>query len=101
MGKNLPEAGACCLPAADGITYLRVGTRQNVVGMQGLDLVFEQLHAMGRKPETTTDEELVGLARKRNYISRNPKIETDYAAAIRKAYAGYYARHDKAREHVE
>jgi hypothetical protein len=101
MGENPPEAGTCCLPAADGITYLRVGTRQVTVGIQGMGTILQQLYAMGRKPDETSDEELIGMARRHNYISRNADVEADYAAAFRKAYVGYYARQEKARGQAE
>jgi len=97
--ENYPfGTGACCLPAADGITYLKIGERQITVGIQGLDAVFKQLCAMGRAPEDVTDEELIEMARRRNYIYRSPEVEADYAAAFRRAYAGYFARQEKSRE---
>lgn len=98
MGENPPESGTCCLPAADGITYLRIGTRQVIVGVQGLDVIFKQLYAMVRKPDEISDEEFIEMARRRNYISRNAEVEADYAVAFRNAYAGFYARQEKYRE---
>ena len=98
MGEKPPGAGNCCLPAADGIIYLSVGRRQITVGIQGLDTIFKQLYTMGRKPDETSDEELIGMARRYNYISRNAEVEADYAVALRKAYAGYFARQENSCE---
>jgi hypothetical protein len=59
--------------------------------MMGLDKVFQQLVAMGRRPEDATDAELVGMARQFNWIADKESIEAEYAAALRRAYANYYA----------
>jgi hypothetical protein len=101
MRGNSSENGACCLPAVDGLTYLKIGARQITVGIQGLDTIFQQLYAMGYKPEETSDEELITIARRRNYIRSNTDVEADYAAAFRKAYVGYYARQEKTRKQAE
>lgn len=82
----------CCLPQADGLTYIKVGPRQIVVGMVGLETIFKQLLALGRLPEEISDAEIIGMARKSNYICADPEAEADYAAALRKAYARYYER---------
>jgi hypothetical protein len=88
-------SGECCLPGAEGVTYLKVGETGVPVGMVGLDKVFQQLILLGRQPEDATDAELVGMARKFNYIPSRAEIETNYAAALRQAYAGFYARQEQ------
>jgi len=88
-------SGACCPPSVSGITYLQVGNPGHTVGMLNLDTVFKQLYAMERKPEEVSDTEIVGMARKFNYIGYKPQIEKDYAVALRKAYAAYYAQQEK------
>jgi hypothetical protein len=95
MGNAPANRGACCLPNVDGVTYLKIGAREITVGMMGLDRVFEQLFVLERNPEETSDAELVGMARRFNYISDRPQIEADYGAALRRAYAAYYARQEK------
>ncbi len=95
MGKAPTDRGACCLPNVDGVTYLKIGARGITVGMMGLDRVFEQLFVLNRSPEETPDAELIGMARRFNYISDRPQIEADYAAALRRAYAAFYARREK------
>lgn len=101
MSGNSFGKGACCLPAVDGLTYLKIGARQITVGIQGLDTVFQQLYAMGRRPEEASDEELIAMARRHNYIRSNPEVEADYAAAFRKAYAAFYVRQERSGEQAE
>ncbi|HET7091291.1 MAG TPA: hypothetical protein VFL17_21870 [Anaerolineae bacterium] len=97
--KQIPsEGGACCLPQADGLTYIKVGARGAVVGMMNLDTIFQQLHALGRRPDEATDAELVGMARRFNYIPDRLSVEADYAVALRRAYAAFCARQEEGHE---
>lgn len=99
MANNPPPGtGACCLPGAQGLTYLKIGPRENLTGMQNLEVVFQQLYSLGRQPQDASDGELVGMARKFNYITRKPEIEADYAVALRQAYASYFADQERKRE---
>ena len=50
---------------------------------------------MGRRPEDATGEELVGMARKFNWITEKESIEADYAIALRQAYAAFFDRQEK------
>lgn len=86
--------GECCLPEAEGITYLRIGARGRLVGMMDLEKVFEQLFLMERRPEEASDEELVGMARRFNYIPARASIEAEYAEALRQAYMAYWAKRE-------
>ncbi len=95
MDKMPPGSGACCLPQVGGITYIQLGPQGTSVGMSGLDKVFQQLLAMGRRPEDATDAELVGMARKFNWIPDKAIIEADYAIALRQTYAAFFARREK------
>jgi hypothetical protein len=93
MNRMPPGSGSCCLPSADGISYLKVGG--DPIGMRGLDTIFKQLLALERLPEDASDEELVGMARKLNYIPYKAAIEAEYAEALRKAYAAFYVQQTK------
>jgi hypothetical protein len=95
MGKPSASDGACCLPGVDGVTYLKVGQRGVTIGMMNLEMVFKQLLALGRHPEETTDEELLGMARRFNYIPDRPNVTADYAAALRQAYAAFCVRQER------
>ena len=92
MDKTPSGDGACCLPNGEGLTYLRVGPRGVTIGMMNLDAVFQQLVTMGRRPEEATDTELLGMARRFNYIPDRPNVAAGYAAALRRAYDAFCAR---------
>jgi len=83
--------GTCCPKSDDRVSQLRL-EEGHTVGIMGLGAVLEQLLAMGRKPEETTDAELLSMVRaQKNYISPNPNVETRYAAALQREYAVFYA----------
>ncbi len=88
-GEPYPSRG-CCAPRAVGVTQLRVGPNQDVVGMVGLQAVFEQLRALGCSPEELSDAELVGMARKSNYIPNTERVEAEYTQALRQAYTEWF-----------
>lgn len=92
MDKTPSSDGACCLPNGEGLTYLKVGPRGVTIGMMNLEAAFQELVAMGRSPEEATDEELLSLARRFNYIPAGPNVAADYAAALRRAYTAFCAR---------
>ena len=50
MEKTPSGTGSCCLPQAQGLTYLRVGTKQHVVGMMNLEVVFRHLLLLEHSP---------------------------------------------------
>lgn len=97
MSRIYSGSGACCLPQVEGVTYLQVGPNKVILGMMGLETVFQQLQAIGRRPDETADTELVGMARKFNYIPESAAVEADYAAALREAYTRFCARQKQER----
>jgi hypothetical protein len=95
MSSQPMMTGACCPKSDDSVTQLRLREGHSV-GVMGLTTAFEQLWAMGRKPEEATDAELLGMARaQRNYITPKSDIEALYAAALRREYASFCARRVK------
>lgn len=97
MEKAPLGTGICCPPQAQGLTYLRVGAKQHVVGMMNLEIVFRQLLLLEHSPEAVNDTELIAMARRFNYIPRKSDIEADYAVALRQAYAEFCARQKQVR----
>jgi len=95
MNKPPPGSGSCCLPYSAGLSYIKIGSDERVVGMMNLDFVFFQLFELDRKPEDVKDNELVSMARKFNYITSRPEIEADYGSALKKAYTIYYYQQSK------
>ena len=55
------------------------------VGVAGLEDAFRSWLASGKKPQDLTKEQIVQEVRKHNYIV--PRLEEEYAAAIRALYA--------------
>ena len=94
MNKTPSGEGVCCLPNGEGLTYLKVGPRGVTIGMMNLDTAFKQLFAMGHRSEEVTDPELLGMARRFNYIPNGFNIEANYAVALRRAYAAFCARQE-------
>ncbi len=93
MSERPMMTGACCAKSDDSVTQLRLSDDGHTVGIMGLGAVFAQLWALGRKPDEATDEELVGMVRaQKNYIMSKAEVEAKYAAALRRAYASFYAR---------
>ena len=92
VGERPSGGGACCPPPAEGVTYLKLGADRKTVGMLGLGSVFQQLLALGRRPDETSDEELLGMARKSNWIPGNAQVESEYAGALREEYAVFFTR---------
>lgn len=87
--------GSCCPPAADGVTYLKVGPDQQTTGMLKLEVVFQQLYQESHHPEEMSDDQLLWTARQYNYIPPKKDIETEYAIALRRAYTSYYSNKEK------
>ncbi len=97
MSNRKFSTGVCCPPRAEGLTYVEIGPKRHVVGMMNLEIVFEQLFALNRLPDELSDADIVGMARKFNYIPHEAAIEADYAAALRQNYAVFYAKREKGR----
>jgi hypothetical protein len=89
------SSGACCLPGVEGVTYIKIGPQQHTVGMMNLDMVFKQLFALGRRPDEVSDEEILGVARKFNFIPHKSTAEADHAEVLRQAYTIFYARQEE------
>jgi len=82
--------GACCPPSVSGITYLKVGPQKRTVGMQKLDEIFQELIDSNCTPDEVMDDQLISMARRFNYIARNPSNEADYAEALRRSFRTFY-----------
>lgn len=92
MSGTPTRSGPCCPQRDDQVTLLTIGERGVMVGVMGLDLIFQQLVSLGRLPDETTSAELIGMARRFNYIPNEAAIEANYAVALWDTYARYYGR---------
>ncbi|MDZ7843542.1 MAG: hypothetical protein U5K99_01870 [Anaerolineales bacterium] len=93
--KTPPDSGSCCLPGAQGVTYLKIGPRQASVGMLNLGIAFQQLYQSGRQLPEISNQDLLESVREFNYISRRSNIEDAYAEALREAYAVYCSKQEE------
>jgi len=94
MRETPSGSGGCCPQGSEEVSHLKIGARGHIVGMMRLETVFQQLYALGRQPDETTDAELISMARRSNYIPDLAAVEADYAAALREAYARFRARQE-------
>lgn len=92
MDKSSSVSSACCPQRGEGITHLRIGTPGVVIGIMGLEAIFQYLYSQWLKPDEASDAELIRLVRQSNYVPNRPETEADYAVAIRSAYAAFFAR---------
>ncbi len=60
------------------------------VGIAGLEDVFRNWQAAGNKAQDLTKEQVIQALRKSNYII--PRLEEEYAIAIKAHYAAYYEK---------
>jgi len=58
-------------------------------GVLGLDSIFEQLYAMGKREENSVGDELLAMVEARNYIPRGS--EAKYKRALLREYASFCA----------
>ncbi len=98
MTGQPPGSSGCCLPRVAGVSYLRVGFEQQVVGMVGLQAIYEQLWSRNCDPEDVTDAELITMARRSNYIPNVAGVEAEYAAALRQAYTAFVSQPEVRRD---
>lgn len=66
--KTPPDSGSCCLPGAQGVTYLKIGPRQASVGMLNLGIAFQQLYQSGRQLPEISNQDLLESVREFNYV---------------------------------
>lgn len=77
-------------------TMILVG--KNLIGLVGLDEVFQKFFDMGKSPDGSLKDELLCEAKKQNYIPVG--TEKDYKDALLKEYESFYTRKRK-REKTE
>lgn len=76
------------------LSYRQIMVGRAPAGMQGLDELFAELYAAGRRPdEAGLGDELVTRARQHNYIPRSASDE--FAKALLREYTLYVSRQDK------
>ena len=88
-GPMMWRTAGCCDGADAEVTQVAIDDRGFTVGIVGLKQIFEQLHAMGRKPEDGVRDELLATVKTHNYVP--PSAEERYKAALLREYAAFCA----------
>jgi len=86
-GPMMWRTAGCCGGRDAEVTQVAMDDRGFTVGIIGLKQVFEQLYAMGRKPEAAVGDELLAMIKIRNYVP--PSAEERYKAALLREYAAF------------
>lgn len=85
MGPEMWKKSACCCGEQEPIVQIGIGDES--IGLVGLNRIFEQLHALGRPPDESAEDELLKMVAARNYVP--PKAENEYRVALVREYARY------------
>jgi len=81
---------AACVCQAKGPRSTLVDLGNGVqVSLVGMEAAFERFHAEGREPLPALGKELLVAIREHNYVSRTPKVEEQYKAALLREYRAY------------
>jgi hypothetical protein len=88
-GPTMWRTAGCCDGRDAEVTQVAIDDTGFAVGIVGLKHVFEQLHAMGRKPEDGVRDELLAMVKTRNYVP--PSAEERYKTALLREYAAFCA----------
>lgn len=86
-GPMIWRTAGCCGGTDSEVTQMAIDDRGFTVGIIGLKQVFEQLYAMGRKPEDGVRDELLTMVKARNYVP--PSAEEGYKAALLREYTAF------------
>ena len=78
----------CSCRQSDEIVQLLLG--DEIIGLVGLNQIFEQLYILGRAPDESVKEELLKMVAARNYIPR--KAEAEYATGLLREYRKFCAQ---------
>ena len=94
-GPMMWQMASCC-SGSDEVTQVDIRGDGMTVGITGLKAAFEQLHAMGRDPADSIQDELLAMIQARNYVPRS--AEEAYKAALLREYAAFCAKKDSEAE---
>ncbi len=76
---------ATCCGGSDEVTQVDIRGNGMTIGITGLRMAFEQLHAMGWGPDDSIQDELLAMVKARNHVPRS--AEEAYKAALLREYA--------------
>lgn len=88
MGPDMWRNAQCSCRQNDEIVQLLLG--DEIIGLVGLNQIFEQLYILGRAPDASVEEELVKMVATRNYVPS--KAEAEYATGLLREYRKFCAQ---------
>jgi hypothetical protein len=88
-GLMMWRSAGCCGGGDVEVTWITIDDKGSIVGVMGLKQIFQQLCAMGCRPEADVCDELLAMVKARNYIP--PLEEERYKSALLQEYAAFCA----------
>lgn len=79
------------MPERKKIKLILVG--KDLIGLVGLDEIFEKLYQMGKKPDELSKQNLLNETKKHNYIPKG--IEKKYEDTLLREYKSFYESKEK------
>lgn len=86
-GPDMWRQAGCCGGQDAQVKQINVGGV--LVGLAGLDTIFEQLYVLGKRPEGAVGDELLAMVEARNYVPRS--AEDKYKEALLREYGSFCA----------
>ncbi len=92
-GPDTWRKAGCCGGEREEIVQIGIG--DDAIGLIALNEIFEQLYTLGRRPDTSVENELLKMVAAKNYVP--PKAEDEYRSALVREYARFCAKKQERR----
>ncbi len=92
-GPDMWRQSQCCGGAREETVQVDIYGDARMIGLVSLTTIFEHLHALGRAPDASVQDELVKMVAAKNYVPS--KDEGIYGAALLREYAKFCAQKKK------
>lgn len=92
-GPDMPRKAGCCCGAPDEVVQLDLVGDGVLVGLVGLNRIFEQLYVMGRAPDAAVQDELLKMVAAKNYVPS--RVQAEYAAGLLREYRKFCEKKQK------
>lgn len=83
------RTAGCCGGGDVVVAWITIDDKGSIVGVMGLKRIFQQLCAMGCRPEADVCDELLAMVKAHNYIP--PLEEERYKSALLREYTAFCA----------
>jgi hypothetical protein len=88
-GLMMWRTAGCCGGGDVVVAWITIDDKGSIVGVMGLKRIFQQLCAMGCRPEADVCDELLAMVKAHNYIP--PLEEERYKSALLREYTAFCA----------